>query len=139
MGKQWSRTSLSWLLLTLSTLNFSAFSLSMTARRTRGATVIAGATGYIGKSAVRESVRQGFKTYALVRDRKKLDSTEGKRLYGDFFNGAAVVEVDVSDPAKLAKVSFTCAIILIEFPFMIMPHSLSSKGHESDPRTVWMH
>eukprot|EP00569_Conticribra_weissflogii_P003332 CAMPEP_0171329868 /NCGR_PEP_ID=MMETSP0878-20121228/1596_1 /TAXON_ID=67004 /ORGANISM="Thalassiosira weissflogii, Strain CCMP1336" /LENGTH=400 /DNA_ID=CAMNT_0011830017 /DNA_START=66 /DNA_END=1268 /DNA_ORIENTATION=+ len=63
--------------------------------------VIAGATGYIGKSTVRESVRQGYKTVALVRDKKKVESDEGKLLYGTFFDGAEVVECDVCDVEKL--------------------------------------
>jgi divinyl chlorophyllide a 8-vinyl-reductase len=63
--------------------------------------VVAGATGYIGKSIVRESVRQGYKTVALVRDKTKVESDEGKLLYGTFFEGADVVECDVCDPVKL--------------------------------------
>ena len=66
--------------------------------------VIAGATGYIGKATVRESVRQGYNTIALVRDLKKVNSPEGKLLYGQFFEGAKVVECDVSDAALLTKV-----------------------------------
>lgn len=65
--------------------------------------VIAGATGYIGKSTVRESVRQGYKTVALVRDKKKVMSDEGKLLYGTFFEGADVVECDVCDAEKLTE------------------------------------
>ncbi|KAL7549630.1 hypothetical protein ACHAWF_012896 [Thalassiosira exigua] len=65
--------------------------------------VIAGASGYIGKSTVRESVRQGYKTVALVRDKKKVESEEGKLLYGTFFEGADVVECDVCDPDKLTE------------------------------------
>jgi len=65
--------------------------------------VIAGATGYIGKSTVRDSVRQGYKTVALVRDKKKVESDEGKLLYGTFFEGADVVECDVCDPEKLTE------------------------------------
>eukprot|EP00521_Asterionellopsis_glacialis_P000508 CAMPEP_0195256682 /NCGR_PEP_ID=MMETSP0706-20130129/6375_1 /TAXON_ID=33640 /ORGANISM="Asterionellopsis glacialis, Strain CCMP134" /LENGTH=378 /DNA_ID=CAMNT_0040309759 /DNA_START=36 /DNA_END=1172 /DNA_ORIENTATION=- len=65
--------------------------------------VIAGATGYIGKSTVRESVRQGYKTIALVRDVSKVTSPEGKALYGQFFEGAEVVGCDVCDPAALTK------------------------------------
>ena len=67
-------------------------------------TVIAGATGYIGKSVVRESVRQGYKTIALVRDKKKVESPEGKALYGQFFEGADLVECDVCDLDMLTKV-----------------------------------
>jgi len=77
-----------------------AFSLQMQAGKTA---VIAGATGYIGKSTVRESVRQGYKTIALVRDRQKVESKEGQLLYGQFFEGAEIVECDVTDPEKLTK------------------------------------
>jgi len=65
--------------------------------------VIAGATGYIGKSTVRESVRQGYKTVALVRDKSKVESEEWKLIYGTFFEGAEVVECDVCDPEKLTE------------------------------------
>lgn len=78
-----------------------AFSLHMNAGKTA---VIAGATGYIGKSTVRESVRQGYKTIALVRDKRKIESTEGAMLYGQFFEGAEVVECDVCNPEQLVKV-----------------------------------
>mmetsp|Transcript_37661 Transcript_37661/g.91481 ORF Transcript_37661/g.91481 Transcript_37661/m.91481 type:complete len:363 (+) Transcript_37661:44-1132(+) len=77
-----------------------AFSLDMSAGKTA---VIAGATGYIGKSTVRESVRQGYKTVALVRDKSKVQSKEGQMLYGQFFEGADVVECDVTNPAQLTK------------------------------------
>lgn len=65
--------------------------------------VIAGASGYIGKSTVRESVRQGYKTYALVRDASKVTSPEGQASFGRFFEGAEVIEVDVCDPEALTK------------------------------------
>ena len=65
--------------------------------------VIAGATGYIGKSTVRESVRQGYKTIALVRDKSKVESDEGKMLFGQYFEGAEVVECDVCDADKLTE------------------------------------
>mmetsp|Transcript_21034 Transcript_21034/g.25868 ORF Transcript_21034/g.25868 Transcript_21034/m.25868 type:complete len:407 (-) Transcript_21034:69-1289(-) len=65
--------------------------------------VIAGATGYIGKSTVRESVRQGYNTIALVRDASKVNTPEGKALYGQFFDGATVVECDVCDVEGLTK------------------------------------
>jgi len=83
-----------------------AFSLSMstTAGSGTGKTaVIAGATGYIGKSVVRESVRQGYKTIALVRDKSKVSDKMGKALYGQFFEGADVVECDVTNPEQLTK------------------------------------
>jgi len=65
--------------------------------------VIAGASGYIGKSVVRESVRQGFKTIALVRDKEKITSKQGAAMYGQFFEGADVVECDVTNPDQLTK------------------------------------
>mmetsp|Transcript_27695 Transcript_27695/g.39115 ORF Transcript_27695/g.39115 Transcript_27695/m.39115 type:complete len:359 (+) Transcript_27695:3-1079(+) len=83
------------------------FSLNMVETTNVGAgkvNVVAGATGYIGKSVVRESVRQGYKTVALVRDKKKVESADGKMLYGSFFEGADVVECDVCDPKKLTEV-----------------------------------
>lgn len=70
----------------------------------RGAVVIAGATGYIGKSTVRESVRQGYNTFALVRSLNKVNSDEGQLLYGEFFRNAKLIECDVSNPAQLEKV-----------------------------------
>ena len=66
--------------------------------------MIAGATGYIGKSVVRESVRQGYQTVALVRDKSNVESAQGKALYGEFFEGAKVVQCDVADPDQLLKV-----------------------------------
>jgi NAD(P)-dependent dehydrogenase (short-subunit alcohol dehydrogenase family) len=89
------------LLAALLSAQVNAFSLQMSAGKTA---VIAGATGYIGKSTVRESVRQGYKTIALVRDKSKVESKEGKMIYGQFFEGAEIVECDVCDPAQLTKV-----------------------------------
>ena len=65
--------------------------------------VVAGATGYIGKVVVREAVRQGYNTVALVRDAGKVTSTEGDLLYGQYFNGAKIVECDVCDAGELTK------------------------------------
>lgn len=59
--------------------------------------IIAGATGYIGKAVVRESVRQGYNTIALVRDASKADN------YKTFFEGAEVVQCDVQDLDALKK------------------------------------
>ena len=70
-------------------------------------TVIAGASGYIGKSTVRESVRQGYNTIALVRDLDKVENAQGKLMYGQFFEGAKVVQCDVCDVEALTKVSYT--------------------------------
>jgi len=69
--------------------------------------VVAGATGYIGKSVVRECVRQGYKTIALVRDTNKVSNKQGKAMYGQFFEGAEVVECDVTNPQQLNKVMET--------------------------------
>ena len=74
-------------------------SLSTSLDAAKGTAVVAGATGYIGKNTVRESVRQGYKTIALVRDAKKC---EGK-AFEDFFKGAEVVECDVTDAESLKR------------------------------------
>jgi short-subunit dehydrogenase len=89
------------LLVTAAFSHVDAFSLSMSAGKTA---VIAGATGYIGKSTVREAQRQGYHTVALVRDKKKLESKEGQALYGQFFEGVEVVECDVTDVNQLTEV-----------------------------------
>jgi FlaA1/EpsC-like NDP-sugar epimerase len=96
------------ILLFLSTETSYSFSLYMNSQNIK-TNIIAGATGYIGKSVVRESVRQGYKTVALVRSEQKVKSKEGRILYGDFFEGAEVIECDVSDPQQLTKVRFICS------------------------------
>lgn len=55
--------------------------------------LIVGATGYIGRAVVAESVRQGYDVIAVTRSRKD-DSA---------FDGAEVVVADVTDPASIAK------------------------------------
>jgi divinyl chlorophyllide a 8-vinyl-reductase len=55
---------------------------------------IVGATGYIGKAVVRESVRRGYATRAVVRDSSRA-SKEPK------FSGADLVEADVCSPETL--------------------------------------
>jgi divinyl chlorophyllide a 8-vinyl-reductase len=64
--------------------------------------VVAGATGYIGRAVVLESVKKGFKTIALVRSIDRIISEEGQLLYGESFNGAEIAEVDVSDADSLS-------------------------------------
>lgn len=63
---------------------------------TKEKVVIVGATGYIGKSVVRESVRRGYETTAVVRDTAKAQG-EPK------FDGATLVEADVTNPDSLAQ------------------------------------
>ena len=96
-----SKVALFAVLACLFSQSTNAFSLQMQAGKTA---VIAGATGYIGKSTVRESIRQGYKTVALVRDKSQVESKEGKALYGQFFEGAELVECDVTNPEQLTKV-----------------------------------
>jgi divinyl chlorophyllide a 8-vinyl-reductase len=62
-------------------------------------TIVAGATGYIGKSVVRESVRQGYQTIALVRDKtsKALQQQGNVKYYKD----AIIIECDVTNEAAL--------------------------------------
>jgi divinyl chlorophyllide a 8-vinyl-reductase len=62
--------------------------------------VIAGATGYIGKAVVREAVRQGYNTVALVRDEKKV--LENK-AFAPFFKGAKAISCNVCNPEELTQ------------------------------------
>jgi len=57
--------------------------------------VIVGATGYIGKFVVKESIRRGYDTVAVLRP--------GAPPKDDFFKGASVVYADVTDPASLKE------------------------------------
>ena len=57
--------------------------------------VIVGATGYIGKFVVKESIKRGYDTVAVVR--------EGSAPRDDFFKGATVVTADVTDEASLDR------------------------------------
>jgi divinyl chlorophyllide a 8-vinyl-reductase len=66
--------------------------------------VIAGVTGYIGKSTLRESIRQGYQMFALVRDEKKETSEAGKKLYAEFLDGVAgIIECDVIDEESVKQ------------------------------------
>lgn len=65
--------------------------------------VIAGATGYIGKAVVKESVRQGYNTVALVRDADKVKLN--KELV-ECFQGATIVQCDVCDAMQLNQVNY---------------------------------
>jgi divinyl chlorophyllide a 8-vinyl-reductase len=85
---------------------------SFLSMKTTSTNVIAGSTGYIGKSVVRESVRQGYNTIALVRDKSKIESPEGRALYGTFFQGATVVECDVTDPQQVEQVRVICSLFI---------------------------
>lgn len=60
--------------------------------------IIAGATGYIGKAVVQESIRQGYKTVALVRSLEQVHRNDGLIRY---FQGAQLVECDVTDGAAM--------------------------------------
>ena len=103
-----------------------AFSLRMMATTSPNANkvnIVAGATGYIGKSVVRESVRQGYQTVALVRDASKVTSPEGKALYGEFLEGAKLVECDVTNPDQLLKVRKQCSIYLLCVEFSMLSKS----------------
>jgi divinyl chlorophyllide a 8-vinyl-reductase len=64
--------------------------------------VIAGATGYIGKSTVRESIRQGYQTFALVRNKSKV--LNDKKSMKDFYDGAEIIECDVTNEQELVSV-----------------------------------
>jgi hypothetical protein len=55
--------------------------------------VIAGATGYIGKSVVQNPYVKGTIPLRWYEDASKVSSAEGKMLYGSFFEGAKIVDV----------------------------------------------
>lgn len=57
--------------------------------------VIVGATGYIGKFVVKESIRRGYETVAVLRP--------GSAPKDDFFNGATIVYADVTSPESLRE------------------------------------
>ena len=80
--------------------------VSPTTTRPQKTNVIAGASGYIGKSVVQESVRQGYHTVALVRDLEKVRYNT-KENYAEFFRGATILECDVTDPLQVNQVSQT--------------------------------
>ena len=111
-------------------LNLDNFLSNFNVNKASKTAVIAGATGYIGKTTVRESVRQGYNTIALVRDLKKVQSEEGKLLYGRFLEGAKLVEADVCDLEALKTVSEQQSF----FPsFGILAiNTLNSLGYESN-------
>lgn len=57
--------------------------------------VIVGATGYIGKFVVKESIRRGYETVAVLRP--------GSEPKDDFFRGATIVYADVTSPESLRQ------------------------------------
>ena len=57
---------------------------------------VVGATGYIGKAVVRECIRRGYSTKAVVRDSFKA-AEESK------FEGADIIEADVCDTTSLTQ------------------------------------
>ena len=91
-----SRTHIILVLTIITELAIKATSISI-GNSNKGTCIIAGATGYIGKAVVRESVRQGYRTVALVRDKTKCD------VYENFFRGAVVVECDVQNKEELRR------------------------------------
>ncbi len=60
--------------------------------------VVVGATGYIGKYVVKESVRRGWDTVAFVRP--------GSQPREDYFAGAEVIEGDVCDEKSVRDLAF---------------------------------
>jgi len=75
--------------------------------------IIAGASGYIGKAVVAETVQRGYKTIALVRNKEKYYGNETAvnqhlqkldPLYASYFTGAILEECDVENPAELEAI-----------------------------------
>lgn len=60
--------------------------------------------GYIGRAVVEESVKRGYHTVALVRNKSRLQTEEGRAAYGDSFRGATVVECNVQDKDEVHKI-----------------------------------
>lgn len=58
--------------------------------------VVVGASGYIGKAVVRESVARGYPTVAVVRD---VDRAKSEKK----FDGAKLMKADVCDAASLGR------------------------------------
>jgi divinyl chlorophyllide a 8-vinyl-reductase len=72
--------------------------MAATAATDKKRVVIVGATGYIGKFVVKESIRRGYDTIAVVR--------EGSEPKDDFFKEATVVVGDVSDENSILNAAF---------------------------------
>lgn len=90
--------------------------------------VIAGASGYIGKSVVRESVLQGYKTIALVRDADKVRNDPED--YMTYFRGAEIVECDVTNSEQLTRVSFVrCTYDRLFYANPNLSHFLTTYNH----------
>ena len=68
------------------------------------ANIVAGATGYIGRAVVKESVRQGYQTIALVRDIDKVRTQTPPADLEKYYQGAQLVECDVTNPDQLQEV-----------------------------------
>ena len=113
-----------------------AFSLRMMttppAANAKKVNIVAGATGYIGKSVVRESVRQGYQTVALVRDASKVTSPEGKALYGEFLDGAKLVECDVTNPDQLLQVRAYLVWFCVGAYMLCVRVITRSRSHEDE-------
>ena len=66
--------------------------------------IVAGATGYIGRAVVKESVRQGYQTIALVRNVEKTKTQTSPADFENFYEGAKLVECDVTNAEQLNEV-----------------------------------
>ena len=60
--------------------------------------VIVGATGYIGKFVVQESIRRGYETVAVCRETSKPKD--------EYLNGAEIIFGDVTNPQSLQETAF---------------------------------
>lgn len=84
------------LLIILSILSISCYSLSLRMSTSDKRVVVVGSTGYIGKYVVKESVRRGYETIAVVRP--------GSQPKESYFDGARVVYADVTDVSSIQSV-----------------------------------
>ena len=59
--------------------------------------VIAGATGYVGRAVVRESIKRGYNTIALVRNKNKISAD----TINSYLKGSTIMQCNVEHPSEL--------------------------------------
>ncbi|KAJ3686810.1 hypothetical protein LUZ61_015974 [Rhynchospora tenuis] len=74
--------------------------------------LIIGGTGYIGKFVVMASVRQGYPTYALVRDTSPSDTAKAQTLQNFKESGVILLQGDIYDHESLVKAIKTVDVVI---------------------------
>ncbi|KAH8060412.1 divinyl chlorophyllide a 8-vinyl-reductase [Aureococcus anophagefferens] len=96
----------------ISSMRMSAFEPGVT--KTDERVTVVGASGYIGKAVVRECVRRGYETTAVVRDASKAS-----------FDGATIVGAECGDLGGISRADLAMAIV-----DCVADPARSSKGGE---------